>query len=56
MMKCTDITRFDPWFLARIREIIEAGNIVKAKGLPEDELGIRRLKMMGFHRRALWPF
>ena len=43
-----DITRFDPWFLARIREIIEAETIVKANGLPEDELGIRRLKMMGF--------
>ena len=43
-----DITRFDPWFLARIREIIEAETIVKANGLPEDELGIRHLKMMGF--------
>ena len=43
-----DITRFDPWFLARIREIIDAETIVKANGLPEDELGIRRLKMMGF--------
>tara|TARA_B100000768_G_scaffold51908_1_gene50508 strand:+ start:1032 stop:4343 length:3312 start_codon:yes stop_codon:yes gene_type:complete len=43
-----DITRFDPWFLARIREIIEAETIVKANGLPEDELGIRRLKMIGF--------
>ena len=43
-----DITHFDPWFLARIREIIEAETIVKANGLPEDELGIRRLKMMGF--------
>ena len=43
-----DITHFDPWFLARIREIIDAETIVKANGLPEDELGIRRLKMMGF--------
>ena len=43
-----DITRFDPWFLARIREIIDAETIVKANGLPEDELGIRHLKMMGF--------
>ena len=43
-----DITRFDPWFLARIREIIDAETIVKANGLPEDELGIRRLKMIGF--------
>ena len=43
-----EITRFDPWFLARIREIIETETIIKANGLPEDELGIRRLKMMGF--------
>ena len=43
-----EITCFDPWFLARIREIIEAETIIRAKGLPEDELGIRRLKMMGF--------
>ena len=43
-----EITRFDPWFLARIREIIETETILKANGLPEDELGIRRLKMMGF--------
>jgi carbamoyl-phosphate synthase large subunit len=43
-----DITRFDPWFLARIREIIETETIIKADGLPRDELGLRRLKMMGF--------
>lgn len=43
-----EITRFDPWFLARIREIIETETILKTNGLPEDELGIRRLKMMGF--------
>ena len=43
-----EITRFDPWFLARIREIIETETILKANGLPEDELGIRRLKIMGF--------
>ena len=43
-----DITRFDPWFLARIREIIETETIIKAHGLPQDELGLRRLKMMGF--------
>ena len=43
-----DITRFDPWFLARIREIIETETIIKADGLPQDELGVRRLKMLGF--------
>ena len=43
-----DITRFDPWFLAQIREIIETENIIKIQGIPEDESNIRNLKMMGF--------
>ncbi|WP_028958525.1 carbamoyl-phosphate synthase large subunit [Sulfitobacter sp. 20_GPM-1509m] len=42
------ITMFDPWFLARIREIIDAEEEVRANGLPEDEKGLRHLKMMGF--------
>ncbi|QYX57800.1 carbamoyl-phosphate synthase large subunit [Roseovarius sp. SCSIO 43702] len=41
-------TSFDPWFLARIREIVEAEEAVRADGLPEDEPALRRLKMMGF--------
>ena len=42
------VTMFDPWFLDRIREIIEAEEGVKASGLPLDEAGMRHLKMMGF--------
>ena len=42
------ITMFDPWFLARIREIIDTEEEVRANGLPEDEKGLRHLKMMGF--------
>ncbi|MEM9392859.1 MAG: carbamoyl-phosphate synthase large subunit [Pseudomonadota bacterium] len=41
-------TAFDPWFLDRIREIIDAENEVKKNGLPMDEAGLRKLKMMGF--------
>ncbi len=41
-------TSFDPWFLARIREIIETEAEVKKNGLPVDAAGLRRLKMMGF--------
>ncbi|MFV2053487.1 carbamoyl-phosphate synthase large subunit [Aliiroseovarius sp. YM-037] len=41
-------TKFDPWFLARIREIIDAEADITANGLPEGETGLRRLKMMGF--------
>ncbi|WP_458789932.1 carbamoyl-phosphate synthase large subunit [Yoonia sp. MH D7] len=42
------VTKFDPWFLARIREIIEAEAVVIAEGLPTTEHGMRALKMMGF--------
>jgi carbamoyl-phosphate synthase large subunit len=42
------VTRFDPWFLARIREIVETEDRVRRDGLPVTEDGIRALKMMGF--------
>jgi len=41
-------TSFDPWFLARIREIVEAEARVRRDGLPLTEEGLRRLKAMGF--------
>jgi carbamoyl-phosphate synthase large subunit len=41
-------TAFDPWFLARIREIVAAEAEVRATGLPTDTQGLRRLKMLGF--------
>ncbi|SPH24947.1 Carbamoyl-phosphate synthase large chain [Defluviimonas aquaemixtae] len=41
-------TAFDPWFLARIREIVEAEDEIRKNGLPVTEDGLRRLKMMGF--------
>ncbi|WP_340237831.1 carbamoyl-phosphate synthase large subunit [Sulfitobacter pontiacus] len=42
------VTMFDPWFLARIREIIDAEAQVRKDGLPLTEDGMRKLKMMGF--------
>ncbi|MBO9411102.1 MULTISPECIES: carbamoyl-phosphate synthase large subunit [unclassified Ruegeria] len=42
------VTKFDPWFLARIREIIDAERQVRKDGLPVTEDGIRKLKMLGF--------
>ncbi|CAD0183771.1 Carbamoyl-phosphate synthase large chain [Ruegeria sp. THAF57] len=42
------VTKFDPWFLARIREIIDAERQVRTDGLPVTEDGIRKLKMLGF--------
>ncbi len=41
-------TAFDPWFLARIREIIDAEAQIRKAGIPLDADGLRRLKMMGF--------
>jgi carbamoyl-phosphate synthase large subunit len=41
-------TAYDPWFIARIREIVEAEADVRSGGLPLTAEGIRRLKMMGF--------
>ncbi len=42
------VTKFDPWFLERIREIVETEEEVRKNGLPVTEEGLRRLKMMGF--------
>ena len=41
-------TSYDPWFLARIREIIEAEEVIRKEGLPVTEAGLRKAKMMGF--------
>ena len=41
-------TAFDPWFLARIREIVETEAQVQRDGLPTSAEGLRKLKMMGF--------
>ena len=42
------VTSFDPWFLARIREIVRAEAEIKVNGLPVTEEGLRRYKMLGF--------
>src|SRR5689334_10720605 len=40
--------RIDPWFLARIQEIIDTEARLKAHGLPGGPEGLRSLKAMGF--------
>src|SRR5688572_24281992 len=47
------ITKYDPWFLERIREIVEVEDEICSKGLPRDAEGMRRLKAMGFSDRRL---
>ncbi len=49
------IAKYDPWFLERIREIVEAEQEVLDHGLPQDADGMRRLKSMGFSdKRLAW--
>jgi carbamoyl-phosphate synthase large subunit len=49
------IAKYDPWFLERIKEIIDAEGEVLENGLPQDAEGMRRLKSMGFSdKRLAW--
>ena len=42
------VCQFEPWFLERIREIVEIEQAVRRSGLPRDRSGFLRLKQMGF--------
>ncbi|MEO1551374.1 MAG: carbamoyl-phosphate synthase large subunit, partial [Pseudomonadota bacterium] len=42
------VTKFDPWFLRQIAEIIEVEAALVQTGLPSDPTSLRALKMMGF--------
>ena len=44
---------YDPWFLEQIRLIVTAEAEVRARGLPIDAPGLRRLKAMGFSDQRL---
>ena len=46
------ITKFDPWFLARIREIVEAEQHIEASGLPSTEGRDARAEDDGLYRCA----
>jgi carbamoyl-phosphate synthase large subunit len=47
------IAKYDPWFLERIKEIVDAEEAICSDGLPNDAEGLRRLKAMGFSDRRL---
>ena len=49
----SEISAYDPWFVARISEIVEAENGVKANGLPSDAAGWTALKSMGLSDKRL---
>ncbi|MEM9791915.1 MAG: carbamoyl-phosphate synthase large subunit, partial [Pseudomonadota bacterium] len=48
-----EITRFDHWFLARIREIVVTEAQIRADGLPVTESGLRHIKSLGFTDKRL---
>ncbi|WP_414903237.1 carbamoyl-phosphate synthase large subunit [Sphingomonas flavalba] len=49
------VSKFDPWFLDRLAEIVAAEREVVDGGLPQDADGLRRLKALGFSdKRLAW--
>ena len=43
-----DATSYDPWFLNRIREIVDVETDIIKNGLPDTAIKMRKVKMMGF--------
>lgn len=43
-----NVTKFDPWFLERIKEIVDEEELLRENGLPTNAVEMRRIKMMGF--------
>ena len=47
------VSKYDPWFLDRIAEIVAEEEEIKTKGLPNSSESLRRLKAMGFSDKRL---
>jgi carbamoyl-phosphate synthase large subunit len=47
------VTKYEPWFLRHIAEIIAEEEVINTNGLPRDAAGMRRLKAMGFSDKRL---
>jgi carbamoyl-phosphate synthase large subunit len=47
------VAKYDPWFLERIEEIINAEKDISDNGLPQDAQALRKLKSMGFSDKRL---
>lgn len=43
-----NLCKVDPWYLERIEHIVETEKQIQQNGLPQDEEGWRKLKVMGF--------
>ncbi len=48
-----ELTAYDPWFLERIRGLVELEARIRREGLPEDPEALRALKALGFSDRRL---
>ena len=47
------VTKYDPWFLRQIEEIIAAEATIQRDGLPNGPVALRKLKAMGFSDKRL---
>ena len=47
------ITKFDPWFLGQFKTIVDAENVVRAKGIPTNRQDMLKLKKLGFSDKRL---
>ncbi|MDP3675816.1 MAG: carbamoyl-phosphate synthase large subunit [Novosphingobium sp.] len=47
------VTKYDPWFLRQIEEIIAAESAIQRDGLPNGPVALRTLKAMGFSDKRL---
>ncbi|MBB4612650.1 carbamoyl-phosphate synthase large subunit [Novosphingobium taihuense] len=47
------VTKYEPWFLRHIAEIVAEEQKIQQDGLPNDAAGLRRLKAMGFSDKRL---
>jgi carbamoyl-phosphate synthase large subunit len=48
-----DCCKFDPWFLGELKRVVDAERDIRAQGLPQTALGLRRVKALGFSDQQL---
>ncbi len=53
LKKIQKLSGIDPWFLEQIKEIIEAENQIKKKGIPKEFNEFNRLKSIGFSDKKI---
>ena len=51
--KIQNLSKIDAWFLEQIKEIVDAENNIKKKGLPKNYLEFNKIKSIGFSDKKL---